>query len=123
MIREIETILTRAHAAGAREAGYVMLRLPLELRDMFREWLLVHYPDRLRHACRWSNRCAAARITNSQWGKRMAGSGPYAWMIGRRFEIAARRLGYRETTTALRTDLFRKPQAPVKEGAAQLSLF
>ena len=43
---EIETILTRAHAAGAREAGYVVLRLPLEVRDMFREWLQVHYPDR-----------------------------------------------------------------------------
>ena len=44
---EIETILTRAHAAGAREGGYVALRLPLELRDMFREWLQVNFPDRL----------------------------------------------------------------------------
>ena len=47
---EIERILTRAHAAGAREGGYVVLRLPLEIRDMFREWLQVHYPDRLSHA-------------------------------------------------------------------------
>ena len=45
---EIETILTRAHAAGAREGGYVVLRLPLEIRDMFREWLQVHFPDRLK---------------------------------------------------------------------------
>src|ERR1700693_330323 len=47
---EIERILTRAYAAGAREGGYVVLRLPLEIRDMFREWLQVHYPDRLNHA-------------------------------------------------------------------------
>ncbi len=47
---EIETILTRASAAGAREAGYIVLRLPLELRDMFREWLQVHFPDRLKRS-------------------------------------------------------------------------
>jgi hypothetical protein len=53
----------------------------------------------------------------------MAGSGPYAWMIGRRFEMAARRLGYRETSRALRTDLFRRPVPPASDAGAQLSLF
>ncbi|HLX99063.1 MAG TPA: radical SAM protein, partial [Roseiarcus sp.] len=57
------------------------------------------------------------------WGKRMAGSGPYAWMIGRRFETAARRLGYTETPRALRTDLFRKPTLAASGSGAQLSLF
>ncbi len=99
------------------------MRLPLEIRDMFREWLQVHYPDRLNHAVSLIQSMHGGKDYESQWGRRMAGSGPYAWMIGRRFEMAARRLGYRETKTALRTDLFRKPQAPVKEGAAQLSLF
>ena len=47
---EIERIFTRAHAAGAREAGYVLLRLPLELRDLFTEWLVTHFPDRARRA-------------------------------------------------------------------------
>jgi DNA repair photolyase len=119
---EIETILTRAHAAGAREAGYVMLRLPLELRDIFREWLLVHYPDRLRHSLSLVQSTRGGKDYDSQWGKRMAGSGPYAWMIGRRFEIAATRLGYNETPVRLRCDLFHPPESEAK-GPKQLSLF
>src|SRR6202167_488163 len=111
---EIETILTRAHAAGAREAGYVMLRLPLELRDIFREWLLVHYPDRLRHSLSLVQSTRGGKDYDSQWGKRMGGSGPYAWMIGRRFEIAATRLGYNETPVRLRCDLFHQPESEAK---------
>ncbi len=119
---EIEKILTRAHAAGAREAGYVVLRLPLEIRDMFREWLQVHFPDRLNRAVSLVQSMHGGKDYQSQWGRRMAGSGPYAWMIGRRFEMAARRLGYPETSLKLRTDLFAKP-APAAEVGAQLSLF
>ena len=119
---EIETIMTRAYAAGAREAGYVMLRLPLELRDIFREWLLVHYPDKLRHSLSLVQSTRGGKDYDAQWGKRMAGSGPYAWMIGRRFEIAATRLGYNETPTRLRCDLFHKPEGEAK-GPKQLSLF
>ena len=106
---ELETILTRAYSAGAREASYVVLRLPGELRDMFREWLQVHYPDRLKRAVSLMQSMREGKDYEAEWGRRMAGSGPYAWMIGRRFETAARRLGYRETSRALRTDLFRKP--------------
>jgi DNA repair photolyase len=119
---EIEKIMTRAYSAGAREAGYVMLRLPLELRDIFREWLLVHYPDRLRHTLSLVQSAHGGKDYDSQWGKRMAGSGPYAWMIGRRFEIAAARLGFNETPTRLRADLFRPPEDEAK-GPKQLSLF
>ena len=106
---ELETILTRAYSAGAREGSYVVLRLPSELRDMFREWLQVHYPDRLKRAVSLMQSMREGKDYEAQWGRRMAGSGPYAWMIGRRFEMAARRLGFRETSRALRTDLFRKP--------------
>ena len=60
---------------------------------------------------------------DSQWGKRMAGSGPYAWMIGRRFEIAAARLGYNETPAILRNDLFRAPKVDRESETRQLSLF
>jgi DNA repair photolyase len=119
---EIETILTRAHAAGAREAGYVMLRLPLELRDIFREWLLVHYPDRLRHSLSLVQSTRGGKDYDAQWGKRMAGSGPYAWMIGRRFEIAATRLGFNQSSARLRCDLFHAPEGETK-GPKQLSLF
>jgi len=120
---EIETILTRASAAGAREAGYIVLRLPLELRDMFREWLQVHFPDRLKRSVSLVQSMRGGKDYEAQWGRRMAGSGPYAWMIGRRFEMAERRLGYNETPARLRTDLFRRPVPPAKETSAQLSLF
>src|SRR5271165_353543 len=120
---ELETILTRAYAAGAREAGYVALRLPLELRDMFREWLQVHYPDRLKRAVSLMQSMREGKDYEAQWGRRMAGSGPYAWMIGRRFEMAARRLGYRETSRALRTDLFSRPPVVPSAASGQLSLF
>ncbi len=120
---EIETILTRAFAAGAREGGYVVLRLPLELRDMFREWLQVNFPDRLSRAVSLMQSMRNGKDYEAQWGRRMAGSGPYAWMIGRRFEMAAQRLGLSETKRRLRTDLFRKPAPAASEAGAQLSLF
>ncbi len=120
---EIETILTRAYAAGAREGGYVVLRLPHELRDMFREWLQVHYPDKLKRAVSLMQSMREGKDYEAQWGLRMAGSGPYAWMIGRRFEMAARRLGFSETKRTLRADLFRKPAPPAKQKDGQLSLF
>ena len=120
---ELETILTRAYSAGAREASYVVLRLPGELRDMFREWLQVHYPDRLKRAVSLMQSMREGKDYEAQWGRRMAGSGPYAWMIGRRFEMAARRLGYRQTSRGLRTDLFQKPTPRTSDAGAQLSLF
>jgi len=120
---EIEAILTRAYAAGAREAGYVALRLPLELRESFREWLAVNFPDKLKRAITLTQSMHGGKDYTSQWGRRMAGSGPYAWMIGRRFEIAAKRLGYRETPVGLRSDLFRAPTPVDTSAPRQLSLF
>ena len=115
---EIETVLTRAAAAGAREAGYVMLRLPLELRDMFEQWLRVHYPDRLRHVMTLVASMRKGKAYDATWGERQSGTGPFAWMIGRRFELASARNGFSRERLKLRTDLFRPP---VAEGA-QLSL-
>jgi DNA repair photolyase len=114
---EIETILTRAHAAGAREAGYVMLRLPLELRDLFSEWLVTHFPAKARHVLSLVRSTREGKLYDPAFDKRMTGVGPYAWMVGRRFEVAATRLGF--TQTRLRTDLFQAPRC----GAQQLSLF
>ena len=115
---EIERILVRAHAAGAREAGYILLRLPLELRDLFSEWLVAHFPDRAQRVLSLIRSARDGKLNESAFGRRMKGDGPYAWMIGRRFEIAAKRLGFAERTT-LRTDLFEPPRRAPK----QLDLF
>jgi DNA repair photolyase len=115
---EIETILTRAHAAGAREAGYILLRLPLELRDLFSEWLIEHFPDRAARVLTLIRSARDGKLNESAFGRRMKGDGPYAWMIGRRFEIAAKRLGFSERRP-LRTDLFEPP----RRAPRQLDLF
>ena len=116
---EIERILDAAKAAGAREAGYVLLRLPLEVKDLVQDWLLTHHPDKLRHVMSLIRSTRGGKDYDSSWGKRMVGSGPYSWMIGRRFEMAAERLGFNGTRLRLRTDLFVKPERE----KAQLSLF
>jgi DNA repair photolyase len=116
---EIERILDAASVAGVKEAGYVLLRLPLEVRDLFREWLMANFPDRYRHVFALIREMRGGKDYDSTWGRRMKGSGPHAWMIGRRFEIACERLGLNRTKTKLSTDLFRSPR-PQPE---QLSLF
>jgi DNA repair photolyase len=103
---EMERILDSARAAGAREAGYVLLRLPLEVAPIFKDWLLRHYPDRYRHVMSLIRSMRDGKDYDSEWGKRMKGAGPYAWQIGRRFEIAAKRLGLNLEKRPLRTDQF-----------------
>ncbi|MBN9254307.1 MULTISPECIES: PA0069 family radical SAM protein [unclassified Mesorhizobium] len=104
--QEMERILDSARAAGAREAGYVILRLPLEVSPIFKDWLLRHYPDRYRHVMSLIRSMRDGKDYDSEWGKRMKGSGPYAWQIGRRFEITAKRLGLNAERRVLRTDHF-----------------
>ena len=115
---EIERILDASRAAGARDAGYVILRLPLEVSPIFKDWLLRHYPDRYRHVMSLVRSMRDGKDYDAEWGKRMKGSGPYAWQIGRRFEIAARRLGLNAQKSPLRTDLF----VQTRKGAEQLML-
>ncbi|PBB98539.1 radical SAM protein [Mesorhizobium sp. WSM3862] len=103
---EMERILDSARAAGAREAGYVVLRLPLEVAPIFKDWLLRHYPERYRHVMSLIRSMRDGKDYDSEWGKRMKGAGPYAWQIGRRFEIAAKRLGLNAERRQLRTDQF-----------------
>src|SRR4051812_20388427 len=104
--QEMERILDSARAAGAREAGYVILRLPLEVAPIFKDWLLRHYPDRYRHVMSLIRSMRDGKDYDSEWGKRMKGAGPYAWQIGRRFEITAKRLGLNAERRTLRTDQF-----------------
>jgi DNA repair photolyase len=116
---EIERILDAAYAAGAREAGYVLLRLPLEVRDLMQDWLMTHHPDKYRHVMALVRSTRGGKDYDSNWGQRQVGSGPYAWMIGRRFEVAAEKLGFNLKRTKLKTGLFVRRE---KE-TAQLSLF
>lgn len=115
---EIERILDAARAAGAQSAGYVILRLPLEVSPIFKEWLLRHYPDKYRHVMSLVRSIRNGKDYDAEWGKRMKGHGPYAWQIGRRFEISARRLGLNARNLSLRTDLFIQPN----RNGEQLSL-
>jgi len=116
---EIEAILKAAHAAGAGEAGYVLLRLPHDLKDLMRDWLAEHYPDKLNHVFSLLQETRGGKDYDAKWGVRQTGIGPYAWMIGRRFETAAERLGLNKRSLKLRTDLFRPPA----QETGQLSLF
>ncbi|MDR7143178.1 PA0069 family radical SAM protein [Rhizobium sp. BE258] len=115
---EIERILDAAHAAGAREAGFVILRLPLEVSPLFRDWLLQHYPDRYRHVMSLVRSMRGGKDYDADFGKRMKGAGPYAWQIARRFEMATKRLGMVRRSMPLRDDLFVPPDG----SGVQLSL-
>lgn len=106
---EIERILDSACASGATEAGYILLRLPQEVGPIFRDWLLRNQPDRYRHVTNVLQTMRGGKDYDSRWGRRMRGNGPYAWQIGRRFEIAAKRLGLNMSRKRLETNLFRAP--------------
>jgi DNA repair photolyase len=118
---EIERILDAAAAAGVTGAGYVLLRLPLEVRDLFKEWLMANFPDRYRHVFALIRQMRGGKDYDAQWGTRMTGSGPYAWMIGRRFERACERLKLNVRKVKLTTEHFTTPRG--RAGADQLSLF
>ena len=90
---EIEKILTGLSYAGAREANFVILRLPLEIRDIFVEWLHEHVPDRANHVLSLIRQMRGGKDYDAKWGERQSGTGPYAWQIARRFEIATKKLG------------------------------
>jgi DNA repair photolyase len=116
---DIERILDAAALAGVKSAGYVLLRLPLEVRDLFVEWLNANYPDRASHVMKLIRDMRGGKDYDSTWGTRMKGSGPYAWMIGRRFEQACQRFGLNTEKAILTTAHFHSPVPR----AEQLSLF
>jgi DNA repair photolyase len=116
---EIERILEAIAETGVRHAGYVLLRLPLELKDLFREWLIENFPDRYRHVINLIRETRGGKDYDSTWVKRQTGSGPIAWMIGRRFEVACERLGFNLTSVKTTTEHFKPP----RPSAEQLDLF
>ncbi len=116
---EIESILEAAYAAGAREAGYVLMRLPLELKEIFREWLATEFPDRAQRVLSLLQSMHGGKDYVADFGLRQRGRGPYADQIAKRFRLALKRLGLNIDRQDLRCDLF---QAPVLAGQ-QMQLF
>ncbi len=106
---EMEAILEAAAQAGAKFAGKVLIRLPLEVKPLFEEWLNVHAPGRAAHVMSLIRQCHGGQAYRSDWGTRMKGDGPYADMLRLRFLAAARRLGLNLRRDGLRTDLFAVP--------------
>ena len=106
---EMEAVLHRAAEAGATHAGYVMLRLPLEIKDLFREWLESERPDRASRVMSLVRQMRGGKDYDPQWGKRMKGEGPIADLTRQRFQIAQRRFGLNQDRTPLDTTKFRVP--------------
>ena len=116
---EMESILEAASEAGARRAGYVLLRLPLEVRELFLEWLSVHAPNKAKRVVSLLQDMRAGRLNDPNFGSRMTGAGPYADLIASRFAAATKRLGLTRRGPDLDTGRFRPPS----RDPAQLALF
>ena len=109
---DLEAILDAAAASGARGAGWVLLRLPLEVAPLFRAWLETHYPLRAAHVMSLVRQMRGGRDYDATFGQRMRGGGEFAALIERRFEVACRRLGLnrdRREHDGLDTSRFRPP--------------
>jgi DNA repair photolyase len=116
---EIEAILEASAQAGAGSAGFVMLRLPYEVKVLFREWLTNHLPERAEHVMSLIRAMREGKDNDARFGSRMRGEGSYAELIARRFEVASRRLGlHRGRALQLSTQHFRPPGT----GGGQLDL-
>lgn len=108
---DLEKILTEAHAHGARQAGYTVLRLPLELEQVFSDWLHQHFPQRAAHVLSLLRQMRDGRLNSSQFGQRMKGQGIFAELMAQRFRKTTARLGMNAgLAVAERTDLFRRPR-------------
>ncbi|GGB02905.1 PA0069 family radical SAM protein [Allosediminivita pacifica] len=116
---ELEKILEAGAEAGADAASWIMLRLPMEVAELWQEWLAEHYPDRAGRIMGHLRDMHGGEVYSSKWFTRMRGEGPYAELVDRRFRRAARALGLDRKTAPLRCDLF----APPPRAGDQLSLF
>jgi len=106
---EMENVLTAAKDAGAMSAGYVLLRLPLEIKDLFREWLEENCPDRAKHVMSLVRQMRGGKDYDSTWHTRMRGTGPYAALIARRFHLAVKRIGLNRESHPLVLNKFKRP--------------
>ena len=106
---EIERLLEAAKAAGARTAGFVLLRLPMEISDLFQEWLAESRPDAAARVMSLVRQTRGGKDYDSQWGKRGRGQGPYAELIGKRFRAAVKRLELNTSAPKMDFSQFQRP--------------
>ena len=116
---EVESILKSASEAGAHAAGYILIRLPLEVKELFIEWLETHYPTKASHVLNLIRDARTGKLYDPQFGTRMRGTGRYAEMLEQRFEVARRRFGLGRTPEPLDATRFRVPARP----GDQMALF
>jgi DNA repair photolyase len=116
---EMEAILEQARDAGVRNAAYIVVRLPLEIKALFEEWLQAEHPGRAKHVMSVLRSMRQGKAYDAEWGKRMAGTGTHAELLGKRFKLACSRLGLNRDWTPSRLDLF----APPPKAGDQLDLF
>lgn len=116
---EVEAVLEAAGKAGARGAGYVALRLPREIAQLFEEWLQSDHPDRARKVMSLVRQIRSGEVYRAAWGDRMVGDGPVAEVLRQRFHLAVKRFGLDQPWTALDISQFKPPRPP----AAQMDLF
>ena len=119
--RDMEAILEAAAVNGATYAGWTMLRLPFEVKTLFRDWLAQHYPLRAGHVMSIVQQFRGGRDNDPEFGTRMRGQGPFADLIARRFDVAVRRLGLNRERTPMDTSRFKPPRRAGER--TQLSLF
>jgi DNA repair photolyase len=106
---EIPAILAAAKDAGARWAGFVLLRLPHGVKNLFEEWLQVHRPERRAHVLSQIRETRRGALSDSRFGVRMRGEGPRAEQIAQLFALTARRAGLDRSAPPLSTSAFRRP--------------
>ena len=116
---EMEAVLERAAQAGATSAGYVALRLPLEINDLFQQWLATDHPDRAKRVMSLMRQMRGGAAYSSEWGKRMTGEGPVAEVMSQRFEMARRKFGLDAPLQRMDVAAFRVPP----RAGDQMSLF
>lgn len=114
--QELEKLLEAGRQAGAANAGYTLVRLPLELKDLFQEWLEQHKPDRAKHILSLIRQCQEGKLYNAVPGVRMKGSGTYAELLAQRFRRAYQALGFSSEATKLDRQKFTR-------SPSQLTLF
>jgi DNA repair photolyase len=124
----LEEILEASAAAGATMAGWILLRLPNEVRPLFKEWLAAHYPQRADHVISFVRQSRGGRENDPKFGSRMTGSGNFVDLIGKRFDLACRRLGlnseenHMASRNGLDCALFRPPSQQ-QNTKGQMALF
>jgi DNA repair photolyase len=106
---ELESVLQAAYEHGARAGNYALLRLPYELKDLFKDWLAVHYPLKAEHVMSRLREMRGGKENDSNFGSRFSGEGLFAQLLAQRFKLVSERLGFNHENEALDTTRFIKP--------------